>query len=159
MEGLLILFIILLISIFVGTFIWSKKKRQEIDDKIESLASGVEELTPEQFFELRNFSFGGRGKPKYALNKNFAGVYIIYNKSKNMYYVGQAHRILDRVNSHFTGKGNGNVYADYKYGDSFTIRMISLESSGYQSLNDLERDTIRKFDSFAKGYNKTRGNR
>ena len=35
--------------------------------------------------------------------------------------------IFDRVNAHFTGKGNGDVYADYKYGDEFIIKMISLE--------------------------------
>ena len=76
-----------------------------------------------------------------------------------MYYVGQAQKILDRVNNHFTGRGNGDVYADYKYGDRFTIKMISLENSGYSNLNDLERDTIRKYKSVSMGYNKTRGNR
>ena len=67
--------------------------------------------------------------------------------------------MLNRVNAHFTGKGNGDVYADFKYGDKFTIKMISLEKSGYTTLNELERNTIMTYDAFASGYNKTRGNR
>lgn len=90
---------------------------------------------------------------------NFPGVYILHNKTKNMYYVGQGKNVLDRVNCHFNGKGNGDVYADYKYGDIFTIRMIGLENSGYDTLNELERNTIMTYDAYRNGYNKTRGNR
>ena len=76
-----------------------------------------------------------------------------------MFYVGQATRILNRVNSHFTGKGNGDVYADYKYGDVFSIKMIALENSGFNTLNELENRTIQKYKAYTKGYNKTRGNK
>ena len=37
--------------------------------------------------------------------------------------------------------------------------MISLEKSGYISLNELERHTIMTYNACSKGYNKTRGNR
>lgn len=133
-------------------------KKAEIRQKIEGLANNEIEMTPKEFFKMRNKSFGGQGRPKYSLTHDFEGVYIIYNKTKKMYYVGQAKHILKRVNNHFTGKGNGDVYADYKYGDEFTIKMISLEKSNYSSLNELERHTIMTYDAFAKGYNKTRGN-
>lgn len=158
MEFLIAIGILVAIAAVAIPIAWSVYKRKEIDTKIEKLAAGVEELTPQQFFYLRNFSFGGRGRPSYARTKNFAGVYILFNKTKNMYYVGQGKHVLDRVNCHFTGKGNGDVYADYKYGDEFTIRMIALQGSGYTSLNALERDTIYKYRAFSRGYNKTRGN-
>lgn len=158
MEFLIAIGILVAIAAVAIPIAWSVYKRREIDTKIEKLAAGVEELTPQQFFYLRNFSFGGRGRPSYARTKNFAGVYILFNKTKNMYYVGQGKHVLDRVNCHFTGKGNGDVYADYKYGDEFTIRMIALQGSGYTSLNALERDTIYKYRAFSRGYNKTRGN-
>ena len=134
-------------------------RAKQIRKTIEGLANNTLEITPEEFIKLRKESFGGRGKPSYALKFNFAGVYILYNKTKNLYYVGQGKQILNRVNAHFTGKGNGDVYADYKYGDKFTIKMIALENSGYTSLNKLEKDTIMTYNSFARGYNKTRGNR
>lgn len=153
--GLLLIYVLLMV--FVVAYIVIKK--QEIDDKIEGLANNTIEMTPEEFMEMRNTSFGGRGRKSYALTQNFAGVYILYNKSKDMYYVGQGKQVLNRVNSHFTGKGNGDVYADYKYGDEFTIRMIALENSGFETLNELERNTISYYNAFADGYNKTRGNR
>ena len=61
---------------------------------------------------------------------------------KDIYYVGQAIRIIFRVNQHFTGRGNGDVYADYKYGDSFTIRLLPLSTSGYDSLDRFEKEMI-----------------
>lgn len=142
-----------------ATFYFNYRKKGYIKKKIKGLANNALELTPEEFFELRKTSFGGKGSPYYALKYNFSGVYILYNTIKNMYYVGQGKEILNRVNSHFTGKGNGDVYADYKYGNLFTIKMIALEKSGFKTLNELERNTIATYDSFAAGYNKTRGNK
>ena len=163
MTNGLIAFIIILILIYIGLVIgllyYQYKKKEKIKNQIKSLADNSLEVTPEEFFAIRNTSLGGRGRPLYSLTLNFAGVYILFNSTKNMYYVGQGKEVLNRVNAHFTGKGNGDVYADYKYGDKFTIKIISLEKSGYLSLNELERHTIMTYDSFASGYNKTRGNR
>ena len=76
-----------------------------------------------------------------------------------MYYVGQSKDIISRVKQHFTGKGNGDVYADYKYGDLFEIGLLLLSHAGYRVLNDLERDLIDVFGAYERGYNKTRGNK
>lgn len=105
-------------------------------------------MTPDQFFKLRTYIKG-----------DMVGVYILYNKNRKMYYVGQATRLFFRVNQHFTGHGNGDVYADYKRGkDSFTIRLVPLVNSGYYDLDKLEKDMIARYDSYNKGYNKTKGN-
>ena len=89
---------------------------------------------------------------------DMVGVYIIYNQTKNLYYVGQAKRLYFRVKQHFTGHGNGDVYADYKYGDSFLIRLMTLRESGYDDLDLLEKDMIAKYHAYESGYNKTVGN-
>ena len=134
------------------------KKKTALKRKIKSLAENALEIAPEEFIETRKqWLFGRRQSPK-AQELNFSGVYILYNKTKNKYYVGQGRKIFNRVNAHFTGKGNGDVYADYKYGDEFTIKMISLENSGLTSLNELERLMIAEYDACASGYNKTKGN-
>ena len=75
-----------------------------------------------------------------------------------MYYVGQGKKVLDRVNSHFTGRGNGDVYADYKYNDSFKIGIIPFNNSDFSSLNELEMKEKKTYNAYTKGYNKTRGN-
>lgn len=126
-------------------------------DRIRQLSKRVPEMTPEQFMKMREDVY--RNGEKAKKSKNGAGVYIIHNKTKRSYYVGQSIHILDRVNSHFSGKGNGDVYADYKYGDRFTIRLIPLRGSGYKNLNDLERNAIRSYNAYNRGYNKTRGNK
>lgn len=160
-------FLIILIIIFI--VIYKSVYQSEVDSvlykynyylhvKHQKYLDGVlnssKELTPYEFTNLRHEL---QQNGSYSFN-NYPGVYILFNKSKNMYYVGQASLILDRVSQHFSGRGNGDVYADYKYGDEFTIRMIRLEGSGFSSLNELEREMITKYDSYNNGYNKTRGN-
>ncbi len=76
-----------------------------------------------------------------------------------MYYVGQAQHMVSRANNHFTGKGNGRVYADYDHGDRFTIRFVPLKKSRFKNLNDLERYYIKKYDALEMGYNRTKGNK
>jgi len=90
---------------------------------------------------------------------NTPGVYILYNKSKGKYYVGQAKDLSQRVGKHFTGRGgNPDVYFDYRNGDSFDVSVIPLAGSGYNSLDQLEKDMIKRYNSYENGYNKTRGN-
>ena len=143
-----------LLAIFVPII-----RQTGIKNKVKRLSDSSMEVTPREFFKIRNASNGGRGRKHISNKYDFAGVYILYNKTKNMYYVGQAKSVFSRVNSHFTGHGNGDVYADYKYGDEFVIKMIALKNSGFSTLNELERNTIKAYNSFAKGYNKTRGNK
>ncbi|MBQ7692945.1 MAG: GIY-YIG nuclease family protein [Oscillospiraceae bacterium] len=135
------------------------KQRNHIAKEIHDLANNAIEMTPEEFMRMRRVSFGGRGRKSYALTLNYPGVYILHNKTKDLYYVGQGTKVLNRVYAHFTGRGNGDVYADFKYGDNFTIRTIALENSGFSNLNDLERYCISYYNAYYKGYNKTRGNR
>ena len=75
-----------------------------------------------------------------------------------MYYVGQAKKLFFRINQHFTGHGNGDVYADYKAGNSFKMMIIPLADSGYKDIDLLEKDMIKKYRAYECGYNKTKGN-
>lgn len=122
-----------------------------IGHRIRKLASHTETLTPRQFHKIKS----APGATKH----DFPGVYILHNLDKDMYYVGQGKRVMQRVGNHFAGRGNGDVYADYKYGDRFSIQIISLRKSGCHSLNELERKTIRAYHAYTRGYNKTRGNK
>ncbi|MDZ5480314.1 MULTISPECIES: GIY-YIG nuclease family protein [Bacillus] len=150
-------FIVIVYIILI--FIFQVRQQKKIREQIFGLANNTLELTTKEFLEMRNKSFGGKGRALYSNNYNFAGVYILHNKSKDLYYVGQGKQVLNRVNNHFTGKGNGDVYADYKYGDYWTIKMIALEKSGFNTLNELERYAIETYDAYKRGYNKTRGNK
>ena len=115
------------------------------------------EIGIEQFLNLRNKK-KGKGKKLASDSADVSGVYIIHNRSKRKYYVGQAKHIVSRANSHFTGKGNGRVYADYIYGDRFSIRFVALKGSREKDLNSLERKYIKKYRARENGYNRTKGN-
>lgn len=52
-------------------------------------------------------------------------VYLIKNLDKSMYYIGQSVHPHDRVFAHFVGRGNGDVYVDYRNGDSFIVRFYT----------------------------------
>ena len=130
-----------------------------VRNKIDQLKSNSMEMTPEEFFRMRNASNGGRGRQHISTGMDFPGIYILYNETKNMYCIGKGQKVLSRVNSQFTGHGNGDVYADYKYGCKFKISTIALEGSGFATLNDLERNAIQRYSAFSHGYNKTRGSR
>ena len=157
----ILIFVLTLVFIFSIIFaeFQAYKTRKNIDETLEKLSSESLELTPEEFMDLREQKIhGGRYEKYYALTHNFAGIYILHNVTKDKYYVGQSKTVLNRVNMHFTGKGNGDVYFDYRSGDSFTIKMISLEKSVFSDLNSLERNAIAKYNAYYNGYNKTRGN-
>lgn len=93
-----------------------------------------------------------------ARDGDCVGVYVLHNQTKDKNYVGQATRLYFRVNQHITGHGNGDVYADYKNGDIFVIKLFKLVDSGYDDLDKFEKDMIKKYDAYTDGYNKTAGN-
>lgn len=158
-ETSIVLIYALLLFLTVLTTLCTIVRTLNIKKKIKRLSDSVLEITPEEFFKIRNSSNGGRGRKHISTEYDFPGVYIIYNHTQDMYYVGQGKKVFQRVNNHFTGHGNGDVYADYKYGDDFTIKMIALEKSGFKTLNELERNTIMTYNAYSRGYNKTKGNK
>lgn len=123
-------------------------RHEELARHFDSFLSQSKSITPKEFFQIKGEQTG-----------DVVGVYIIHNESKDMYYIGQAKRLFFRINQHFTGHGNGDVYADFKYGDEFVIQIIPLADSGYQDIDLLEKDMIQKYDAYHRGYNRTRGNR
>ena len=114
-------------------------------------------ISAERFLAMRNVR---NKKNRLASEKyNVKGVYILHNRSKHKYYVGQAHKLLSRVNGHLTGKGNGNVYADFAYGDRFYVKFHRFRGKAFKTLNEMERYYITKYHAQEDGYNKTIGNR
>lgn len=126
---------------------YRKARREAIQNNMEEFINRSETITPEEFFEIKDRQKG-----------DIVGVYIIHNESRDQYYVGQAKKLFFRINQHFTGHGNGDVYADYKYGDDFSIKIIKLSESGYDDIDLLEKDMIKRYDAFNIGYNRTSGN-
>lgn len=75
------------------------------------------------------------------------GIFIVHNATKDLYYVGQSAKAIDRAAIQFLGRGNCDVYADYKYGDSYNVRIVPLSESGYESLNELKRAAMQALEA------------
>ena len=146
--------ICLLIVFCIVAWTIEDRNRRKLRERIASLADRQTPMRAEEFLATRDRLLAAR----MLSEAEFTGVYILHNVTKDMYYVGQSIRVLSRATQHFTGHGNGDVYADFKYGDEFTVSPIPMQGSGYQSLNDLERDAIAAYNAQTKGYNMTQGN-
>lgn len=83
------------------------------------------------------------GKP--VRGKNFEGYENVY--------VGQSVKVHQRVHNHFTGHGNGDVYADKKNGKYLYVRFVY---SDRYSLNDNEVRLIDLYNA-QESYNRTAG--
>lgn len=87
------------------------------------------------------------------------GVYLLKNKTLNKYYVGQSKDMVNRVSAHFSGRGNGDVYHDYKSDHDFDVCFYFFNTHQFRDLNELERHLIRIYDCVTLGYNRKKGNR
>lgn len=116
----------------------------------ESIMRTKDAIKAEEFFALER-------KLKREGYKT-AGVYIFHNLNDGRHYVGQSVDLMRRVREHLRGRGNPGIHQSMRVGDKFTIEFIKLSESGFHNLDNLEKHYIRKYDSFRRGYNKTRGN-
>lgn len=154
---------LLVVALVVGQvhhwLVWWQDARRIEDDSPGVRIKKSRAMPVDAFFKFRKKSMksfkGQTTRPVSA----FPGVYILHNRTNGKYYVGQGRNVLDRANHHFTGRGNGDVYVDYKNGHDWTVTLVNLDETSFSNLNDLERHLISKYDAFYNGYNKTRGNR
>ncbi|MDZ5782396.1 GIY-YIG nuclease family protein [Marinococcus luteus] len=143
----------------------NKKSTRE---KLNALRNQTRKFTPEELLEFKT----SINKENTSL-KNRAGIYIIHNGTKDMYYVGQAKRMFNRARQHFSynptdksARKNTNellnlpeIYIDYYSKNQFCISFIPLEDTPFSSLNELEDNAIRAYNSkVPTGYNRISGN-
>lgn len=91
------------------------------------------------------------------------GIYCIKNTVNNKMYIGQSDDIKRRWRRHKTELRHQKHINDHlqnawnKYGEkAFKFTVLEVVGST-DNLNELERDYIKKFDTFKNGYNKTLG--
>lgn len=146
----------------------NEKRKEENKQAIIKIEENKMELTPEEFFEIREkilrkhlFKDEREMIEKYTQQFDCTGIYILYNKTRGKYYIGQSIDVLKRVPQHFNGASQGNQYVNKSYlkGDKWTIKIVPLQDSGFIKLNPLEAHAIKIYEAFEKGYNKTKGNK
>lgn len=119
-----------------------QKKLEDLKDRLCS-ESGLASASAEGF--LRSY--------KGLLSTgDITGLYVLHNQTKGLCYVGQSAGAIARAAAQLLGRGNKDVYADYKYGDAFSVRIIPLEGSGYSNLKDFKRAAVQAFAATSNMY-------
>lgn len=91
------------------------------------------------------------------------GIYFIYSKSQNQYYIGKSIDIQKRFWKHLSDLHLGKHHSPYlqfvfnKYGEDDLIFSIVEECSVKDNLGQLEKDYIIKYNSYETGFNCTLG--
>ena len=124
----------------------NKIKNQKIDKMLnQSITKSAHEF-------LNHYNWLASRRDGSIKSMDSPGIYVVLNKTKELYYVGQSKTVLKRIRCHLTGKGNGDVYADFKYNDEFEV---TIHKCSEWELNEIEKyKSSNKF----RGYNKTKGN-
>ena len=138
-----------------------EKKKEDLTFECENKIYHVEPLlntieNNESFIMLKNFV--GLEYEKVT------GCYIIHNKEKDKYYVGQSKDVYKRLKQHFKGTvPNNPIFAEDYYtskvenkNELFEVKIIKCETK--DELDSLEKKLILEYDSWNNGYNRTSGN-
>jgi len=93
------------------------------------------------------------------VDKGHIGTYVLYNKSKNKYYVGQAKETYKRIRDHFKVE---QIALDKMAGDEIVVKILSpthaAELYNDYRIDHIEKSAIEVFDGNTTGYNRTTGN-
>ncbi|QBP43209.1 excinuclease ABC subunit C (plasmid) [Paenisporosarcina antarctica] len=151
--------------------LFEQEENKEIVRKdLDSLRKIMKKFTPKELIEL-----GNKNLRESRSIRNFAGIYIIHNRLKNIYYIGQSKGVFGRAYQHFVTNPSENkaryegtvefnlpeIYDDYRSGNKFNISLIPLENTSFSTLDELESNAISAYNASVEygGYNRTHGNR
>lgn len=127
----------------------SKKKILKAKETLQRMVVDNEEMDIDEFLEMydtRIHDFDSKQDDIKILKQiDFEGVYIIHNCTKDIYLVGKSKKVLRKVDRHFRGYENEDVYADYQNGDTFKIRIIDFERTDYENIDELVKDLTNEY--------------
>lgn len=151
---------VLLLIVGIPLAIWQRRRlaRRQAERRRQVMES--DPISAQEF--LANWRVGKRGSGLGYAAIDCPGCYVILTNpviqvngdtEYEAVYVGQSVRVCSRVRQHFTGHGNGDVYADVRAGKDVQLRIIPCDE---QEMNDTECELIDTFNA-TNSYNRTRG--
>ncbi|MCL2570231.1 MAG: GIY-YIG nuclease family protein [Firmicutes bacterium] len=130
-------------------------KKAELKEKTEKFKQSREQIKD----RLKSKIDAREWKPLRSIldsaDKGGVGIYILYNQTKDKYYVGQAKQLYKRIRDHFKIEG---IAMDFLSGDNITVKTLTANEldSDYR-LDHIEKTGIEIFNSDKDGYNKNTG--
>ena len=119
-----------------------KQTREELKESLKSQLDKKEWLSLESVLK--------------KADKGNMGIYVLFNETKNKYYIGQSKELFARIKKHFEVE---QIATDYMKGDVIKVKILNASEldSDYR-IDHIEKTGIELFDSSNSGYNKTNGN-
>ncbi|MGL5640535.1 MAG: GIY-YIG nuclease family protein [Mycoplasmoidaceae bacterium] len=133
------------------------------EKKITEIEEDIKEIENKDYkfinYEDENNFMDLKKSLNHSFDEKIKGCYVIWNKTKDKYYVGQSKDIFKRIFSQHFNKGDVKniIFArDWYNNDLFLWRYIECETK--DELDSLEQSLIEEYDAFRNGYNSTGGN-
>jgi hypothetical protein len=131
-------------------------KKAENREKLENFKRTKDELQDRLRAQFSEKAWRPLASILNSADKGGVGIYVLFNASKNKYYVGQAKQIFKRVRDHFAVE---DIARDYLCGDEIRVKFLTANEIGADyRLDHIERTGIEIFDADKGGYNRTTGN-
>lgn len=89
---------------------------------------------------------------KYMKRLDFAGLYYIKNITKKKCYVGRADNVYKKVERHFKGHENQEIFNDFNENNIFVVCFIKYEKEAYGSFEEFIADKIEQLQPRLIGY-------
>jgi len=130
-------------------------KRADQKAKLETFKQTREQLKEKLRTQFNAKEWQPLDKILKSADKGGIGIYILFNATKNKYYVGQAKQIYKRIREHFCVE---DIARDFLQGDEIrTLFLTANELDADYRLDHIERIGIEIFNAEKGGYNKKQG--
>jgi hypothetical protein len=131
-------------------------KKAEQKEKLEKFKQTRDSLKDDLMAKLDKKEWTPLSKILNSADKGGVGIYVLYNETKNKYYVGQAKALTARIKKHFEIE---QIARDFLSGDKISVKVLTAaELDSDFRLDHIEKLGIEIYNAETNGYNKTGGN-
>lgn len=110
----------------------------EVLEQARSREDGVPVNDFLKAYDVRMFNpRTGQRDIKLIKDSDFKGVYLLFNRTMMKCHIDVSTHVYKKVERHFRGYGNAEIFADYQAGDAFNVRFIRCD--------DMEMPELQKF--------------
>lgn len=138
--------ILVILTLLILTIVLSIIYLEDIQDQrfYEPFIYDSDSVNVEEFFDFYNHQ-GNISRSNTRTKYDGLGVYVIYNRTLDKYYFGQDELVIEGINDQLTTAANQELRRELSNGHRFYIKMMLLEETSCQSLNELEETTRLEF--------------
>lgn len=140
------IFILVILTLLILTIVLSIIYLEDLQDQrfYEPFIYDSDSVNVEEFFDFYTHQ-GNISRSHTRTKYDGPGVYVIYNRTMDKYYFGQDEFVIEGINEQLTSDRNHELREELSDGHRFYIKMMLLEKTSCQTLDELEETTREEF--------------